>query len=76
MNTSPLERFSRDVSEMLAPPKSFRGAYASPRVVVGVSPNGVFRRDAGNCTADACAPQTSKTNQGIEADYFSIQGTK
>ena len=29
------------------------GAYASTRVVFGVSPNRVFRRDAGKCTRDA-----------------------
>ena len=33
------------------------GAYASTRVVFGVSPNRVFRRDAGKCTRDACVPQ-------------------
>jgi hypothetical protein len=26
--------------------------------VFGVSPNRVFRRDAENCTRDACAPRT------------------
>jgi hypothetical protein len=31
---------------------------APPRVVFGVSPSRVFRRDAGNCTRDVCAPQT------------------
>ena len=40
------------------------GAYASPRVVFGVSPKRVFRRDAGNCTdGDACAPQTLRRCQ-------------
>jgi hypothetical protein len=33
------------------------GAYASTRVVFGVSPNRVFRWDAGKCTRDACVPQ-------------------
>jgi hypothetical protein len=34
---------------MLAAPKRL-GSIRVPRVVFGVSPNRVFRRDAGNCT--------------------------
>ncbi len=33
------------------PAQSVWGAYAAPRVVFGVSPNRVFRRDAGNLHA-------------------------
>jgi hypothetical protein len=40
-----------------------------PRVMFGVSPNRVFRRDAGNCARDACAPQTL---QGCDRCFSAI----
>jgi hypothetical protein len=44
-----LEQFSLEVSKKLPPPKRL-GSIRVPRVGFGVSPNTVFRRDAGKCT--------------------------
>ena len=37
----------------MSPAELVWGSYASPRVLFGVSPNRVSRRDAGNCTGDS-----------------------
>ena len=45
-----------DTSEMVAARMDW-GAYASPRVVFGVSPNRIFRWTPEIARGDACAPQ-------------------
>jgi hypothetical protein len=45
------------------------GAYASPRVSFGVSPNTVFRQDAGNCARGRVRSPKRSTLQTVRDSH-------